>query len=261
MTIELREDLAYVLLDKLAQQEGSETDTLSLSAADLAGRRATLEDLLAHIDYLNQKGYVEADFSGDAYGDQGPNPLPEHIHLKAVTLTEPGHALLNRMREHPPESLQRGPTVPVTTENTPFLRKIMVKGSLEDIYDARDLSEVVFRTMRDLMTTEASDRVANDLNGVALPTDEKALQNDVSELWQDTNLLVRFLSRLRPPLEFDDELFLRRIAQEGGLPRSTNAATAIRAVFSATKESLSAERVQEIGNYLPGKIKTLWEQA
>jgi uncharacterized protein (DUF2267 family) len=126
-------------------------------------------------------------------------------------------------------------TTELQTADAPFLQKVMVKGQLADIYDARDLTEVVFRTMRDLMATDTADRVAQELHQESLPAAEKALQNEVSELWQDTNLLVRFLSRLRPPLEFDDELFMRRIAQEGGLPRSTNAPTAIQAVFAATK--------------------------
>lgn len=152
-------------------------------------------------------------------------------------------------------------TTQLKTENAPFLQKVMVKGRLEDIYDARDLTEVVFRTMRDLMTTDAADRVAQELHQDSLPTAEKALQNEVSDLWQDTNLLVRFLSRLRPPLDFDDDLFVRRISQEGGLPRSTNAPTAIRAVFAATKEALSPERIQEISAALPGKVQTLWDEA
>ena len=154
---------------------------------------------------------------------------------------------------------------PMTTElqtaDAPFLQKVMVKGQLADVYDARDLTEVVFRTMRDLMTTDTADRVAQELHQESLPAPEKALQNEVSELWQDTNLLVRFLSRLRPPLDFDDDVFVRRIAQEGGLPRSSDAPTAIQAVFAATKAELSPDRIQDISACLPGKIQTLWDQA
>ena len=147
------------------------------------------------------------------------------------------------------------------TADAPFLQKVMVKGQLADVYDARDLTEVVFRTMRDLMTTDTADRVAQELHQESLPAAEKALQNEVSELWQDTNLLVRFLSRLRPPLDFDDDVFVRRIAQEGGLPRSSDAPTAIQAVFAATKAELSPDRVRDISACLPGRIQTLWDQA
>ncbi|PSB14246.1 DUF2267 domain-containing protein, partial [filamentous cyanobacterium CCP2] len=43
----------------------------------------------------------------------------------------------------------------IADEHRSFLEKVMVKGGLADLYDARDLTEVVFRVMRDLMTTEA----------------------------------------------------------------------------------------------------------
>ncbi len=151
---------------------------------------------------------------------------------------------------------------PVSPAERSFLEKVMLKAQLDDIYDARDLSEVVFRTMRDLMTTEAADRVAEELTGQAQPgTARKSLQNEISELWQDTNPLVALLSRLRPPLEFDDETFLFRIRQEGGLQRGIDPQLAVKAVFGAVKAELSAERVEEIGKALPGGISQLWQQA
>lgn len=111
---------------------------------------------------------------------------------------------------------------PIADEHRSFLEKVMVEGSLADPYDARDLTEVVFRVMRDLMTTDASDRVAGELHKETLSTDEKALQMEISDLWKDTNPIVGFLSRVRPPLNgpgifgIDDERFLSRIANEGG---------------------------------------------
>ena len=80
-----------------------------------------------------------------------------------------------------------------------FLEYVMVEGGFADPYDARDFTEVVFRIMRDLMSTEAADRVADELHEEMMPTDEKALQKEVSDLWKDTNPLVGFLSRVRPP--------------------------------------------------------------
>jgi len=32
-------------------------------------------------------------------------------------------------------------------------------------------------------------------------------------------------------------------------------------VFGATKEELSAERIAEVAEAMPGKIRTLWEEA
>lgn len=147
------------------------------------------------------------------------------------------------------------------TINSPFLEKVRVKAQLEDIYDARDVTEVVFRTMRDLMTNEASDRVGEELQGEPVPTPEEEQQQDVSDLWKDTNPVVSFLSRIRPPLQFDGDTFLFRISQEAGLPRGVTAETAIGAVFSATKEELSPKRSEEIANFLPDKIKQMWVQA
>ncbi|MHC5833194.1 MAG: DUF2267 domain-containing protein, partial [Nostoc sp.] len=92
------------------------------------------------------------------------------------------------------------------------------------------------------------DRVEGELHTEAVPTDEKALQLEVAELWKDTNPLVRFLSRIRQPLTgpaplgIDSNLFLRRVANEGGLPGTVEVEQAIKAVFSATKDELSQER-------------------
>src|SRR5512147_553233 len=49
-------------------------------------------------------------------------------------------------------------------EHHSFLEKVMVEAGLADLYDARDISEVVFRTMRDMMTNEAVDHVSEELN-------------------------------------------------------------------------------------------------
>ncbi|MBD2505946.1 MULTISPECIES: DUF2267 domain-containing protein [unclassified Nostoc] len=155
----------------------------------------------------------------------------------------------------------------IADEHHSFLEKVMVKSGFADLYDARDFTEVVFRVMRDLMTTEASDRVESELHTEAVPTDEKALQFEVAELWKDTNPIVRFLSRIRQPLRgpapigIDSNLFLRRVANEGGIPGTVDAEQAVKAVFSATKDELSQERIQEIAGWLPDRIRELWEQA
>ncbi|MBD2518749.1 DUF2267 domain-containing protein [Nostoc sp. FACHB-973] len=155
----------------------------------------------------------------------------------------------------------------IAREHRSFLEKVLVKARFADLYDARDFSEVVFRVMRDLMTTEASDRVEGELHKEAVPTDEKALQFEVADLWKDTNPIVRFLSRIRQPLRgpapigIDSNLFLTRVANEGALPPNVKAEQAVQAVFSATKDELSQERIQEIASWLPDRIRQLWEQA
>ncbi len=262
MTIELKEDVAYILLKKIGDRpDPSVPQPLNLSATDFTGRDTNHTDILAHLDYLNQKGYIDADFEGDAYANSGPNPLPEAIELEAVAITDSGRALLKKMGENPPEELQTGPSTQIATKDMDFLKKVMLKGHIEDIYDARDITEVVFRTMRDLMSNEATDKVAGELHKEALDTDKKAIKEEVADLWKDSNPLVRFLSKVRPKLNFNDDTFLYRVEREGGLPKTTGPNTVVKAVFGATKEELSAERIAEVAEAMPGKIRELWEEA
>jgi uncharacterized protein (DUF2267 family) len=154
-----------------------------------------------------------------------------------------------------------------------FLEYVMVEGGFADPYDARDFTEVVFRIMRDLMTTEAADRVASELHEQIMPTDEKALQLEVIDLWKDSNPIVAFLSRVRPPwqgpgiFKIDSDLFFFRAANEGGLERDSEhkdgqRKQAVKAVFSATKKELTPERIAEISSWLPeAGVRELWAEA
>ena len=262
MTIQLKEDVAYILLQKISEQDASNDKSLNLRMTDFVGRGTDRTEIIAHVDYLNQKGYVSADFAGDAYASKGPNPLPDTVELQAVQLTDSGRKLFERMQNNPPASLRNGPTTLIATKDMAFLKKVMLRGNLKDLYDARDLTELVFRTMRDLMTVEAMHHVSDDLDGKILPnTDKEALQEDIADLWEDTNPLIHFLSELRPPLRFDAETFLFRIEQEGSIPKSSGPKTVVKAVFAATKDELPQERIQEIAQFLPGEILELWECA
>jgi uncharacterized protein (DUF2267 family) len=162
----------------------------------------------------------------------------------------------------------------IADKDRPFLEKVTVEGGFADPYDARDFTEVVFRVMRDLMTTEAADRVADELHDDTLPNShDKSLQMDVTELWRDTNPLVGFLSRVRPPwqgpgiFKIDSDRFLFRVANEGGLDRDPDnkdaeRKRAVTAVFAATKQELSEERIQEIASWMPeGDVRALWDRA
>jgi len=285
MPIALREDVMYILLKKINEgdHDGEGKHPISLTQEDLVGRELSKADLLGHLDYLNQKQYINAEFSGNAYANQedvpdavnpkefdlriansfgAPDgPLPHLIAFKKAQLTEKGRKMLEKMEANPPQALKKGPTVPIATKDMPFLEKVMVKGALEDIFDARDITEVVFRTMRDMMTTEASDRVVEELHKEAEPTEDKALQNEIADLWKDTNPIVSFLSRIRPPLIIRSETFLRRIRQEGSLQPDVKPETIVKAVFSATKDELSEERQKEIAGFLPDEIRLLWNEA
>lgn len=284
MTIGLRDDIMYILLRKIKQGDGNGKHSVDFNATDFTGRDLNISDFLGHLDYLNQKKYIEADFKGNAYANQedvpdlideeevdfrvantfgAPDgPLPHLIKFKKAKLTEKGEKMLERMDRKPPDALDRGPSTPIATKDMPFLEKVLLKGELEDIFDARDLTTIIYRTMRDLMTTEASKAVESELHDRAEEgAKNKRLQQEISDLWHDNNPIVAWLSDIRPPLKFDADTFIFRIEKEGGLPKSTTGEKVISAVFSATKEELSAERIEEIGGFLPGKIKDMWESA
>lgn len=172
-----------------------------------------------------------------------------------------------------PSAQADGTRAAIADRDQSFLEKVMVDGDFADPYEARDFTEVVFRVMRDLMTTDAADRVADELHEEVVPTKDKSLQMEVTDLWRDTNPLVGFLSRVRPPLQgqgffkIDSDRFLFRVANEGGLEstsedRETACQRAVAAVFSATKSELSEERIREIARWLPPEgVLELWNKA
>ena len=282
MPISLREDVAFIILKKI-KESGDGMHEINFEQTDFTGRNLTQSDFMGHLDYLNQKQYIKAKFSGNAYANQEDvpsavnsdqvdlrvantfgaedGPLPHLIKFEEAKLTDKGLKLLEKMEENPPEALDHGPATQIATKDMPFLEKVMLKGNLNDIFDARDISEVVFRTMRDMMTTEASERVSQELHEPMEPTKDKALQNEIADLWKDTNPIVAFLSKVRPPLKIKSDTFLFRIRQEGSLQKDVDEKMVIQAVFSATKDELSEDRVKEIEQFLPDTILQLWQEA
>ncbi|MEM8719848.1 MAG: DUF2267 domain-containing protein [Cyanobacteria bacterium P01_G01_bin.39] len=284
MPIALKDDVMYILLRKIHQGDENGKHSVDFQATDFTGRNLSISDFLGHLDYLNQKQYIDADFSGNAYANQedvpsvideeeidfriantlgAPDgPLPHLIKFKKAKLTEKGEKMLERMEANPPEALQTGASTPIVASYTPFLEKVALRAGLPDIFDARDLTTIVYRTMRDLMTTEASKGVESELKGEAEKgADNKRLQQEIAELWHDDNPLVAWLSNIRPPLKFDADTFIYRIEKEGGIPRGTNGEKVINAVFTATKAELSEAKIQEVSKFLPGKIQQMWEAA
>ncbi|MGL4883643.1 MAG: DUF2267 domain-containing protein [Waterburya sp.] len=284
MTIALRDDVMYILLKKIHEQDGNGKHSVDFKATDFTGRNLTISDFLGHLDYLNQKQYINADFSGNAYANQedvpdlidseevdfrvantfgAPDgPLPHLIKFKKAELTEKGVKMLDNMEANPPAALKEGATNPIIDTYTPFLEKVALQAELPDIFDARDLTTIVYRTMRDLMTTETAKAVESELHKEAeTNADNKRLQQEIAELWHDDNPIVAWLSKIRPPLKFDADTFVFRIEKEGGLPQTTTGEKVINAVFSATKDELSEDRIKEIAEFLPGRIKDMWQAA
>lgn len=153
----------------------------------------------------------------------------------------------------------------IDEKHMPFLEKVKEQANLQNVYEARDLTEVVYRTIRDLIPKETIDRVASELEGEENTSDNINVDEEVADLWLDTNPLVGWLSKIRLPFQgevpftFDENLFLTRVKQEGGMPEKTDPETVVKAVFDATKEELSPERIKEVGQFLPGKIRYMWE--
>jgi uncharacterized protein (DUF2267 family) len=178
--------------------------------------------------------------------------MPDELHNTAIPEIDPTEVEDSR--------------VVAAGQHNSFLEKVMVQGGLADPYDARDITEIIFRTMRDLMTNEAVDHVAEELHAPLMEGNQDKtiytatpLATEVEDLWQDTNPIVHFLSRVRPTLKISDKTFLFRIKQESSLPATVDPEQAIKAVFSATKDELSPERVQEIAQFLPGTVRQLWQ--
>lgn len=144
------------------------------------------------------------------------------------------------------------------TEQTQFLEKVRKKSGLETLNEAQAATNVVFRIMRDMVTPDTSDRISEELR-----VEDPDADLEVKDLWKDNNPMVSFFSRLSPvqPLKFSEGIFMSRLRQEAALPNEANAQQVAQAVFSATKEELSQERVREISNVLPNEIQTLWKQA
>ncbi len=252
MPIPIRKDVVSTLLKKI-DETGQGLHTVDFSNIKIAGQELTEAEVLGHLDYLDQNLYINAEFTDDGRPTQ-------------AALTDIGRQTLHKYETNPPKSSGEGSSA-IATKDLPFLEKVLVKGGLGDIFDARDITEVTFRVMRDLMTTEAADKVEAELHKEALPTDDKALQMEISDLWHDTNPIVGFLSRVRPPwqgpgiFKIDSERFLFRVANEGGLQPNVNREEVVKAVFSATKDELSPERIQEIASWLPDHVRQLWEEA
>lgn len=291
MPIPVRDDAVYIILKKIHDtNRQSDSAQVGFSGTDFAGMKLEQSDLLGHLDYLNQKQYIDAEFSGNAYANQedvpslvNPDevnlrvantlgaedgPLPHLVTFERATLTEKGQQMLADMEANPPKDMDEGPRLPIPNQHMPFLEKVMVKGNLRDPYDARDATEIVFRVMRDVMSTKDADKVEAELHDNAIDAKDKSLQVDVADLWHDTNPIVSFLSRLRPPLKgqppfgIDSTLFLTRVDNEGAIPPTSNGEIVTRAVFSATKDELPEDRIEMIAKWLPeGKVRSLWAEA
>lgn len=155
-----------------------------------------------------------------------------------------------------PASLSSRRVEPATVERQPFLYTVLAQSGLEDIYDARDVTEVVFRTLRDILGKDVADQVTAEIESTDAPD-----TTEIVALWKDTNPLVAMISRVRPPLDIASDTFFFRVAQESGLPKSSDPKVAVKAVFNQLKSRLNSARAEEIRLLLPEQVQQVWRQA
>lgn len=136
-----------------------------------------------------------------------------------------------------------------------FLEKVISNSGLQSDNDAQMATKIVFRILRDLMPREEVDRVAEELT-----TEAPRANMELADLWNDTNTMVAFFSRISPiqQLNINLDTFLRRLNEEAALPAEASPEAVTRAVFSALKDELPQQKIDEVAQYLPEDIRTLW---
>jgi uncharacterized protein (DUF2267 family) len=139
-----------------------------------------------------------------------------------------------------------------------FLERVIERSNLETENQAQVATKVTFRILRDMVTPEESDQIADDLR-----KEDPAADMEIKDLWKDTNPMVSFFSRLSPvqPIKIGPGVFRTRLKQEGALPDYADPENVAKAIFSATKEELSPERVQELSTILPDELGQWWQEA
>ena len=154
MPIPVRDDAVYIILKKKINDSNQKGDSseINFSGTDFAGMGLEKSDLLGHLDYLNQKQYIDAEFSGNAYANQedvpsvinpdevnvrvantfgaADGPLPHLITFNRATLTEKGQNMLADMEANPPKDLNEGPKLPIPNQHMSFFREGHDQGKL-----------------------------------------------------------------------------------------------------------------------------------
>src|SRR6476469_4004266 len=95
MTIAIRDDLTYILLKKIGTDNGRGESEIRNAAEEYVGHKVAEAELLGHLDYLNQREFIKAQFSGEPYG--GAELLPPLVAFQEAELTEKGRKLLHKM--------------------------------------------------------------------------------------------------------------------------------------------------------------------
>jgi hypothetical protein len=161
MPSELRDDVVYAVFKKIEERSQNQmASSVNLRIADFSQPEVTQKELLNNLDYLHDKAYIDAQFMGTEETDTSSSAAI----LQQAKLTEKGGQTLKKMESHSPAHGFAPTPVPIAPEKGGFLKKVMLEGNLNDIFDAWDWTRVVYPVMGEVMTTEAGDRVCQELH-------------------------------------------------------------------------------------------------
>lgn len=128
-----------------------------------------------------------------------------------------------------------------------LLARVCEIEGVRDVEDAEHVVTAVFQALRDRLTpNEAEDVEAQ------LPTSWK-------ELWESGAWWEKVSSRLRGLNKLDREEFLRRVQMH--IRNEVAAEDAVRTIFRALKEQISAGEADDVSSQLPEDLRHLWRAA
>lgn len=148
----------------------------------------------------------------------------------------------------------------IQEKNKAFLEKVIAETNLETVNEAQTATKVVFRILRDLLPREEVDKLADELRGEEAPNADM----EIKDLFKDTNPMVSFFSYISPiqQLNISKDTFMLRLNQEGAIRHDTEAEAVTKAVFSATKEEISSEQIENVAKCISDdELRALWQQA
>jgi len=110
MRTTLREDITYFLLEKLScpMADGPR----QLEVKDMGDRPINRTDILLHLKYLSQWGYVKMEMGTEAELVAVPNPhMATSVPLNQVSLTQQGRQFFKRLLANSPHLLETSPSI------------------------------------------------------------------------------------------------------------------------------------------------------
>ena len=142
-------------------------------------------------------------------------------------------------------------------KNKAFLDKVIANSNLKTVNEAQTATKIVFRILRDLLPREEVDKLADELRG------EEATNADmeIKDLFKDTNPMVSFFSYISPiqQLNISRDIFMLRLNQEGAVRHDTDAEEVTKAVFSATKDEISQEQIENVAKCISDdELRSIW---